>query len=442
MISKVNFGHSFLGNLVVKDNFRSKRVSSWDRTGKNRDFISLGPGETRVLADIKGAGCIKHIYSGPVPPFDPFFYRNTVLRMYWDGEKNPSVEVPLGDFFGIGHCKPMQFTSLMISVNPGNPFAIEQADKYGTNRYAATCCFPMPFSKSAKIELENQADMPIEGYWYHIDYHEYEGLDDNIYRFHSSWNREITKAEGEAGKNRNIPLWLGANLDAKYNYTILDTRGDGQMAGFILNVDNVAGDWWGEGDDMVFIDGDTWPPSIHGTGTEEIFGGGSCPGKEYNTPYYGYNLVSNHNWYRHNSMYRFFLVDPIRFLKSIRYTIEHGHANNFENDYSSVAYWYQMEPHQRLSILPAKDRTPLLHSAGEKEVIGKQLEVIKTIYSKMDSAFEGFPLNQLMHVLMVLGQADNAYANGKYDLALNEWRQIEKIVNSLPAKKDNSDSIW
>jgi len=101
-----------------------------------------------------------------------------------------------------------------------------------------------------------------------------------------------------------------------------------------------------------------------------------------------------------------------------------------------------MEPHQKFSILPAKGRIPLLHSAGEKEVIGKQLEVIKMIYSKVDSAFEGFPLNQLMHVLMVLGQADNAYANGKYDLALNEWRQIEKIINSLPVKKDNGDSIW
>jgi hypothetical protein len=441
MINGGNFGHSYLDNLVIRYNFKSKRISSWDKTGKNRDFISLDAGENKILAEINGPGCIKHFYSGPVS-LDPFFYRNTVLKIYWDGEENPSVKVPLGDFFGIGHCKPMQFNSLLISVNPGNPFQKEQTDKYGTNRYAATCNFPMPFSQSARIELENQSDIPIEGYWYNIDYHQYEKLDDNIYRFHASWNREITKAEGEAKNNKNKPLWLGVNLDGKENYVILETKGDGQMVGFILNVDNIAGDWWGEGDDMVFIDGDTWPPSIHGTGTEEIVGGGSCPGKEYNTACYGFNLLSNHNWYRQNSLYRFFLLDPIRFKKSIRYTIEHGHANNFENDYSSVAYWYQMEPHEKFTILLPKDRIPLLHSAGEKEVITKQLEVIKMIYSKMDRVFENLPLDKLTSLLVIIGLADNAYANGKYDLALNEWCQIEKIIVNLSMKKDGNQPIW
>jgi len=441
MINGGNFGHSYLDNLAIKYDFRSKRASSWDREGGNRDFVRIEAGKSKVIADIKGAGCIKHFYSGPIP-LDPFFYRNTVLKIYWDGEEDPSVESPLGDFFGIGHCKPIQFSSLILSVTPGNPFELEQTDKYGTNRYAAVCNFPMPFSRSAKIVIENQSDIPIEGYWFNIDYHEYEKLDENVYRFHAKWNRELTKAEGEAANYKNVQLWRSSNIDGKFNYVILDTKGDGQMVGMLLNIDNIAGGWWGEGDEMVFIDDDTWPPSLHGTGTEEIVGGGSCPGKEYSTACFGYNLISNHNWYRQNSQYRWFILDPIRFKKSIRYTIEHGHANNFENDYSSVAYWYQTEPHQKFTILSAKDRIPILHSAGEKEVIEKQLEVIKMIYIRMDSVFNSMPFDMLDNLLKGTGRADNAYAHGKYDLALNEWRQIEKMIKNLPEQIKIEKPFW
>jgi hypothetical protein len=130
-----------------------------------------------------------------------------------------------------------------------------------------------------------------------------------------------------------------------------------------LGVDNVAGSWWGEGDDMIFIDGETWPPSFHGTGTEEIFGGGACPSVEYSGPYTGFHLVENRDgeqWYGKNAMYRFFVHDPIRFQKSIRVTIEHGHANDMANDYSSVAYWYQKEPHAPFPPLPSSaERRPI-----------------------------------------------------------------------------------
>ena len=423
-INKKNFGNSYVDNLAIEADFRSKRISSWDRTGNNADFISLKGGEKKILADIKGAGCVKHFYA-PSLTMDPFYFRNTILRMYWDGEENPSVEVPIGDFFGIGHCRPKLFSSLLLSVNPGNPFPDGKTYTYGVN-----CYFPMPFSKSARIELENQSDIPLEALWYHINYQEYDNLEDNIFRFHAKWNREITVAKGKSEKNKNITLWDGVNLDGKENYTILDTKGNGQLAGILLNVDNIAGNWWGEGDDMVFIDGDTWPPSIHGTGTEEIFGGGACPGHEYSTPYCGFHQISNNNWYRKNSMYRWFITDPIRFKKSIRHTVEHGHANNFENDYSSVAYWYQMEPHEKFTILPVKDRIPLLHSAGEKEVISRQLGILKNIYNKLDRKF--ISLSPMIFALLTrVSLADDFYANGKYDLALNEWCQIEKMASSV-----------
>ena len=418
------FGSTYIDSLAIEADYKSKRISSWDRTGKNTDFISLLGGEKRILAEIKGAGCIKHFYA-PTITLDPFFYRNAVLRMYWDGEKNPSVEVPLGDFFGIGHCKPRLFSSLLLSVNPGNPFPGGETYTYGIN-----CYFSMPFSKSALIELENQSDIPLEALWYHINYQEYDELEDNVYRFHARWNREITRAKGDAEKSKNITLWDGVNLDGKDNYTILDAKGNGQLVGIVLNVDNIAGGWWGEGDDMVFIDGEVWPPSIHGTGTEEIFGGGACPGQEYSTPYCGFHQITNNNWYRQNSSYRWFVTDPIRFKKSIKYTLEHGHANNFENDYSSMAYWYQMEPHEKFSILPAKDRMPLLHSDGEKEVIAKQLEVVKKIYDRTDRKFISIS-PAVLGLLMQVNIAEHEYQKGNYDIALDRWYQIEKSAANL-----------
>ena len=231
-----NYGESFLEELTVEKNFYSKRISSWDTTGKNYDWLYIPPKEKAILAAIDGSGCIKHFYCVTLS-YDPFYYRNVVLRMYWDEEKNPSVEVPLGDFFGIGHCKPRLFSSLMLSVNPGNPLPGGPLFTYGIN-----CYFPMPFSKSAKVEIENQSDIPIEAFWYHINYQEYKRLDDNIYRFHASWNREITKVEGKSAKVKNDPHDLdGVNLTGEENYTILDAQGNGQLIGILLNVDNIAG---------------------------------------------------------------------------------------------------------------------------------------------------------------------------------------------------------
>ena len=105
---------------------------------------------------------------------------------------------------------------------------------------------------------------------------------------------------------------------------------------------------------MVFVDGDAWPPAIHGTGTEEIFGGGACPTREYAGPYHGFHLIESPDWAGLVGAYRWFVQDPIRFTRSLRWTVEHGHANNFANDYASVAYWYQTEPHATFPALPAR----------------------------------------------------------------------------------------
>jgi hypothetical protein len=144
----------------------------------------------------------------------------------------------------------------------------------------------------------------------------------------------------------------------------LDAEGHGNVAGIFLNIDNTMGNWYGEGDDMIFIDGETWPPSYHGTGSEEIFGGGAVPTDEYAGPYTGFHLIGNLDFSGKVSMYRFYVNDPIRFKQSIRMTLEHGHANNIANDYSSTVFWYtvfwyQDDPHKSFNpLLSAEERRP------------------------------------------------------------------------------------
>jgi hypothetical protein len=331
----------FLSDMCKLKSARTKRASSWDRTGGNFDWIDINGSQTATLADIHGPGCIRHVYF-TIGSFDRYFLRTMVLRMYWDDERTPSMEVPIGDLFGLGFCIPRYFGSLLVTVNPG-------ADKFGTiglNTY-----FLMPFAERALITLENCGPAPGGPVWYHIDYEQFDAPPVNAGRFHAQWRRENPCAA--------VQLPGVQNLDGMENYVILDAKGRGNYVGMFLNVDNICGGWYGEGDDMIFIDADTWPPSMHGTGTEEIFGGGACPNTEYAGPYTGFHLVSNKDFAGKQSMYRFHVTDPVRFDESIRVTIEHGHANDLGNDYSSTAFWYQAEPHAPFPELPSiKGRLP------------------------------------------------------------------------------------
>lgn len=335
-------------HLYHFDKARSKRASSWDQRGKNRDYITVEPGETAILADIRGPGKIDRLYC---VIFDPtmLIYRKMVLRAYWDGEPEPSVEVPLGDFFCVSHCMPRPVSSLLVTVNTGN------GGKWCPVSFGLVSYFPMPFAHRALITLEyskeDERPNPPLMFWFHIDYEESPESARAPGRFHAQWRREKLTLTTEREK-KNRFLWDGANLSGDDNYRILEAQGQGNLIGLHLQVDNIVGGWWGEGDDMIFIDGEEWPPSIHGTGTEEIFAGGPCPSSEFSGPYTGFHLVENENFSGKNGMYRWYITDPVRFTSSLRWSIEHGHANNFENDYSSVAYWYQTEPHAPFPALP------------------------------------------------------------------------------------------
>ena len=336
----------------------SYRRSSWDRSGRNHDWLALQPGQESTLLEEEGPGRITHFYWTTINA-SPFHFRQLVLRAWWDGEPSPSVEVPLGDLFCVPHCTPVPVHSLAAVVNPGSSGLLT----WGLNLY-----LPMPFASSARVTLsyETISDHPADtmSFWYHIELENFdEPLSPEVGRFHAQWRREnptTPKMETQS----NTPLWDGVNLDGRENYVALEAQGRGQMVGLHLQVDNIAGGWYGEGDDMIFVDGgpsEQWPPTYHGTGSEEVFGGGACPNHAYSGPYTGFHMVENSDFAGRNAMYRWYLTDPIRFERSLVWTIEHGHANNYQNDYTSVAYWYQLEPHTRFPSLPdARARLPRL----------------------------------------------------------------------------------
>jgi hypothetical protein len=341
------------GMFLLKDS-KTSRVSSYDRTGGNHDWFDIAPGETKTLFDMSGPGVIRRFYLTSLA-FDRMRYRRLVLRMYWDGEKEPSIEVPLGDFFGAGLGTLRYFRSLVVNINLG----LRGWDFDGLVSY-----FPMPFQKSARVTLENDGKVPDFRLWYHIDYEQYaEGaLPPNAGTLHAQWRR-VARPPVREGIPKNTTLGADGikNTTGEDNFLILDAEGEGSYVGLFLTVDNIVGGWYGEGDDMIFVDGAKWPPTYPGTGHEETFNAGCCPDAEFWGPYTGFYMIENldGNFGGKNQMYRFYVNDPVRFQKSIRVTIEHGHANNFENDYTSTAFWYQKEPHKAFPLLPsAQQRLP------------------------------------------------------------------------------------
>ena len=351
-----------LDTLFILKNSKTARISSYDRSGGNHDWVVIAPGETKVLAEISGAGVIRRFYMAPLAA-DRMRYRKITLRMYWDGEKDPSVEVPLGDFFGSGLGTLRYFKSLVVNVNPGFQ---------GWDFDAMVNYLPMPFERNARITVENDGKVPGLLLWYHIDYEQYPGgnLPDDVGRLHAQWRRSIhpTIPPG-VSKNTTLGNDTAKNTTGEDNFVILDAEGQGSYVGLFLIVDNVQGGWYGEGDDMIFVDGAKWPPTYPGTGHEEIFNSGCCPDTEFWGPYTGFYLIENYkaDFGGKNLMYRFYVNDPVRFEKSIRVTVEHGHDNNFDNDYTSTAFWYQKEPHKVFPPLPtAQERLP----GWPKEVVG------------------------------------------------------------------------
>lgn len=330
------------------------RISSYDTTGGNHDCWNLPAGETKVLADISGAGVLKHFWF-TLNSADPMHKRNLVLRMYWDGQDHPSVEAPIGDFFGNGWGLDYLFNTPALACAP----------KMGK---ALTCYFPMPFGKGARVTLTNEGEGDLMSLYFYIDYEKHASMPDDQARFHAWYNQELTKPESTSGDHENEWAAIGPvpnNPSDKDNYLFCEAEGMGHFVGVNYYVNCPSPMWYGEGDDMWMVDGEPWPGSAHGTGTEDYFNMSWCPEEPYSHAYFGlarapgFETTQRLGWMGRTHCYRFHFEDPIRFTKSLRASIEHGHANVMTLELATVAYWYQTLPSKPFPKLPsAQERAP------------------------------------------------------------------------------------
>lgn len=302
--------------------------------------IDLEPESTTELANIGGPGALQHIWMTVAPQY----WRVLVLRMYWDNEATPSVEVPLGDFFCNGWCVRCNVSSVPVAVNPAG----------GMNAY-----WEMPFRQHARVTIENLSSDEVKGFFYQIDYTLTAVPSDYAY-FHAQWRR-----------NNPLPY---AEV-----HTLLDgVQGQGQYVGTYMAWGANNSGWWGEGEIKFYIDGDDAFPTICGTGTEDYFGGAWAfedpynPGQygDYTTPYLGMPQVIEPTGFFKNQqrfgLYRWHVPDPIRFKTDLRVTMQalgwrsKGRYLPLQDDIASTSFWYQVEPHAPFPESP---------NANELEVI-------------------------------------------------------------------------
>ncbi len=345
------FLNTGLGTLPLLSNAKTRSISAENPTGtkgqgaqakptekdaasqlgegwKVRPCITLPPNSLTNLAEIEGPGIIQHIWI----TVKEAAYRDCVLRFYWDGEKSPSIEVPLGDFFACGHGLRYKVNSFPIAVNPSGGF---------------NCYWPMPFRKSCQITVENQRWEEIDVFFYQITY-SLEDVPEEAAYFHAQWRRSLTP--------RNYP-----------EHIILDAvAGKGHYVGTFLAWTQLSNGWWGEGEIKFFMDGDSKYPTICGTGTEDYFGGAWCFGDTYSTTFLGYPL-----WRKEpgevpkHGLYRWHIMDPIRFEQRLKVTIQALgwwpgiKYQPLTDDIASVGYWYQTEPHGQFPQFPTiEERWP------------------------------------------------------------------------------------
>lgn len=360
---KFNGIESNMGNLFRLSDAKSRSISPENFTGEkgkggmategtgakaSRDLgqgwkvspsVRIKSKTTFTVAEINGSGSIQHIWMTPTGN-----WRHSIIRFYWDDEKEPSVEVPVGDFFGMGWGKYSPLNSLAVSVNPGSAF---------------NCYWPMPFRKKCKITMENLSDNDMT-LFYQVDYILTEVPADAAY-FHAQFRRV-------------------ERLPYKQDYVLVDNiKGKGHYVGAYMAYEVHENGWWGEGEIKFFMDGDTDFATIVGTGTEDYFCGSydwdtkkkNAAGvevvdyTEYTGPYAGLHQVirgdGHYQIMQRFGMYRWHINDPIRFEKDLKVTIQDlgwrsdGRYLPLQDDIASVVYWYQTEPHTTFPKLPSRD---------------------------------------------------------------------------------------
>lgn len=329
------------------------RASSADPKGANNDFREIPPGETVTLLDVGGAGAVRRLWC-TLATKEEHHLRKIVLRMYWDGETEPSVACPLGDFFGLGHGLYYHYLSTPMNAAVGK---------------GLSCFFPMPFSNGARIEVENQGTEAVRKFYWNIDYTT-EAPSETAGRFHARFHRENpTEAKPGTGPEES--------------YVLLDVKGKGRYLGCVLGVHRLEPQWWGEGDEVIEADG----RKLLGTGLEDYF----CCAWEFTQPFFAPTFGVPYITKTEKGLepekvvaYRWHLEEPLFFERSLRVSIEHGSQNDRADDWTSVAYWYQEEPHEPFELPPVEERLPrptgddptAVESEGQSDVFGVNSSVV------------------------------------------------------------------
>jgi hypothetical protein len=332
--------------------YKARRSSSWDRTGGNGDAVRVDPGKQATLLDASGAGVVTHLWFTINSP-DPMHLKNLVLRAWWDGESSPSIETPIGDFFGLGLGEYYTYQSALLAVAPMK---------------AMNAYFKMPFATSARLTVTNEGTIRTDDLYFAVDYVTLATLPDNLGRFHAQY-RQAAPCKGwtDNWTNEYAPdINNKKNLNGEGNYVFMEATGKGHFVGVTHAVLQNQDQWFGEGDDMIFIDGDA-TPTINGTGTEDYYNGAwDFGGKEFANLHQGAPyIVDPERIGGRYCLYRWHTESPITFEKSIRVTIEHGHANHRSDNFYSTAFWYQTEPHAEFPALPKpQNRVPKVFRVG------------------------------------------------------------------------------
>ena len=341
--------NNLLRNLSVIRNDKTGRSSSWDTSGRNSDNWSIDPGESKIIADIDGPGAITHIWMTQKE-----HYREILLKITWDNARQPSVLCPLGDFFGLGHGIVNSYQALLFTASTKHNNQFEEG--CALNSYVQ-----MPFKERAVVELVNESHEPHRQYFY-VDYEQYNKVPtDEVGFFHAEfrrenpfggWSHDITVNQPEANVvNKERNAW-------ENNYVILDTKGRGHFIGCNISVTNFQGTWWGEGDDMIWVDGYKWPPALHGTGSEDYLN--QAWGMQDNAFLRNGSSIHEDNTDGYQTSYVHHIENPVHFEKEIKVTIEHGHGNHLCNEMSSVAYWYADKPCRVAKPPSVSKRMPVL----------------------------------------------------------------------------------
>jgi hypothetical protein len=326
----------YLPKYARAQNYRSLKQSSHDTTGGNADRWPIGPGGTQEIFNQKGPGVITHIWF-TIAAQSPLHLKEIVLRAYWDGSAKPSIETPIGDFFGLNLGDFVHYESEYLACSPGR---------------SLNCYFAMPFRQSARLTVTNEGSGQVGAFYSNIDFLSVDQLPADALYFHAQYRQETPTQAVQAPGGGDV-----LNTTGKDNYVFVETRGRGHLMGVTMGWVQNAERWMGEGDDMIFVDDET-KPLIIGTGAEDyLLGswnfGGRDGARGFAHHQYGAPLITSpERTGGRYCTYRFHGDNPVTFRRYLKHTIEHGHANNRSDWYSSCCFWYQDRPAQDFPAMP------------------------------------------------------------------------------------------